>query len=200
MSVIARRSVLAGAGVAAAATVATVISLRKPDAPRVVTLTADTGPDAVHLQSLAALKPVVPPAAVADVSFVDASGATRHLRDFAGKGVLLNLWATWCGPCVAEMPSLAHLARGAAGQGIVVLPLCTDRGTAASVEQFYHAHGIKGLMVASDPTGSVTETLSLRGLPTTLVIDRAGRERARLEGGADWAAPDALAIVRKIIA
>jgi len=200
MSVIARRSVLAGAGVAAAATLATVISLRKPDAPPVITLTPDAAPPAVHLQSLAALKPVTPPQPIADIGFLDAAGTTRHLRDFAGKGVLLNLWATWCGPCVAEMPSLARLAERTADRGIVVVPLCTDRGGVSTVEQFYRAHRIAGLMVASDPTGAVTEMLNLRGLPTTLVIDRAGRERARLEGGTDWASPDALSLLGELIA
>ena len=199
MSVIARRSMLAAAGVAAAATLATVVTLRKPG-PRVLTLTPDSAPPPVHLQSLAAaLHPIDPPLALGDVRFADANGATHSLRDYAGKGVVLNLWATWCAPCVAEMPSLARLAQAAAAQGLVVLPVSTDRGGAAQVRHFYRTHGIAGLPVLVDPTGTLTETLHVRGLPTTLLIDATGHARAKLEGGADWAAPDALAVLRKAI-
>lgn len=199
MSVIARRSMLAAAGVAAAATLATALTLRKPAPPRVLTLQPDAAPPHVRLQSLAALQPIDPPRPVADLRFTDATGTTHSLRDYAGKGVVLNLWATWCAPCVAEMPSLAHLARAAAAQGLVVLPVSTDHGGAEQVQRFYRAHGIADLPVAVDPTGTITETLHARGLPTTLLIDGSGRERARLEGGADWAAPDALATLRKLI-
>ncbi len=197
MAVIARRSVLAAAGGAAAATLAAAMLLRKPAAPPVVTLTPDTPAEAVRLQSIAALHPVDPPRALPAITFVDGSGAVHALRDYAGKGVLLNLWATWCAPCVAEMPSLAALAR-AAGPDLVVLPLSTDRGGADVVQRFYRAHGIAGLPVLLDAKGAATEALGARGLPTTLIIDRKGRERARLEGGADWSAPAALAAVRKL--
>lgn len=199
MSVIARRSMLAGAGVAAAATLAALYTLRKPPAPHIVTLTPDTAPRRVHLQTLAALKPLDPPQKVPDLGFVDGDGATRHLRDLAGKGVVLNLWATWCGPCVAELPSLAHLAHAASGQGIVVLPLCTDRKDAGAVKAFYRKHGIAGLMAAADPTDSAADALNLVGLPTTFLLDRTGQARARLEGGADWGAPDALSTIRRLI-
>ena len=199
MTVVARRAVLAGVGGAAAASLAAAMLLRKP-APRIATLTPDTPAEAVRLQSLGALKPVEPPRAVPPLSFVDAAGTTRRLGDDAGRGVVLNLWATWCAPCVAEMPSLAVLARQGAAAGLVVLPLSSDRGGAAVVERFYRAHGIVGLPVLLDPNGAATEALGARGLPTTLLIDRQGRERARLEGAADWAAAAALPMLIRLIA
>lgn len=198
MTIVARRSLLAGAGVAAVGTVAAALLLRKPAAPPVPSLVPDTAPEHVRLQTIAALRPTDPPRQLPKISFIDATGASHDLGLYAGRGVVLNLWATWCAPCVAEMPSLAALAR-AAGDGLVVLPLSSDRGGAAAVERFYHAHGIEGLPVALDPKGQVIEALGARGLPTTLIIDRDGRERARLEGAADWAAPEALAAIRRLV-
>jgi thiol-disulfide isomerase/thioredoxin len=200
MARLARRTVLAGAGVAgaAAATLAATMLLRKPPAPPVMTLRPDEAPAQVHLQPMAALHPTDPPRPLPDISFVDAAGAAHSLRDYAGKGVVLNLWATWCAPCVAEMPSLAALAR-AGGPDVVVLPLSSDHGGTAVVERFFREHGITGLPVALDPKAQAAEALGARGLPTTLIIDRQGRERARLEGAADWASPDALAAIRKLL-
>ena len=197
MTVIARRSMLAAAGVAAG-TVAAVMWLRKSAAP-VLTLRPDATPAAVRLQGMAALQPVDPPQPVGAIGFVDATGATHSLREYAGKGAVLNLWANWCAPCVAEMPSLARLARAGAAQGLVVLPLSSDRGGAEVVRQFFSAHGITDLPVALDPSGAASEALGTRGLPTTLLIDRTGHARARLEGAADWGAPGALAAIRSLI-
>ncbi len=191
MAVIARRSVLAAGLAAAAATLATAMLLRKPSGPEVARLAPDAS--AVRLQGMAALRPVDPPRALPAISFLDDAGASRSLRDYAGKTVLLNLWATWCAPCVAEMPALAALARDGAAQDIVVLPLSSDAGGAEAVRKFFAAHGITGLPVLLDPKGAAGEALGIRGLPTTLLIDAQGRERARLEGAADWAAPDAAA-------
>src|ERR1700679_2390450 len=62
-----------------------------------------------------------------DTPFVDAAGKTHTLAEFKGKAVVLNLWATWCGPCVQEMPTLAKLAQATAGQPVVILPVSLDR-------------------------------------------------------------------------
>lgn len=199
MALVARRAVLAGAGVAAAATLAATVLLRKPAAPPIHIFKPEIAPERVHLQGMAALRPTDPPRPLPAISFVDGDGAAHALSDYAGKAVVLNLWATWCPPCVAEMPSLAALARSAR-RDLVVLPLSSDRGGATVVERFYHAHGITGLPVALDPKGHALEALGARGLPTTLIIDRQGRERARLEGAADWAAPEALAAIRTLVA
>jgi hypothetical protein len=68
------------------------------------------------------------------------------------------------------------------------------------VEAFYRDHGITGLPVLLDPKGAAARTWHVRGLPTSVVIDKLGRERARLEGSADWSTPAAAAIVRKLVA
>jgi len=111
---------------------------------------------------------------------------------------VLNLWATWCAPCDAEMPSLDALAGALAADGILVVSLASDRGGAAVVEQYYKSHRITHLGVWTDPDGAAMHALGARGIPTTLILDRQGRERARLEGGIDWAGNAAAAIIRKL--
>ena len=157
-------------------------------------------PRAQQLDDLAgALKLTEPPVPVPAVSFVAADGSEHHLAEFLGHGMVVNLWATWCAPCVAEMPSLAALSKTLAPNDIAVLPLSSDRGGASVVEAFYKEHGITGLPVLLDPKGAAARAWRARGLPTSLVIDRQGRERARLEGSADWSTPAAAALVRKLI-
>ena len=195
MGVTTRRVLLSGAGAAlvAGGTVAAATLLRKPAEP-VFTPVAEPAP---VLQGIVSLVRTDPAAALPAFGFADAAGATHTLAEFAGKGVLLNLWATWCMPCVAELPSLAALAGKLSG--VAVLPLSSDRGGAAVVERFYASHGIAGLGVWLDQKGAAAEALRARGLPTTLLIDRQGRERARLEGGADWASADAVAAILRIV-
>lgn len=127
-------------------------------------------------------------------------GTQRTLADYAGKGVVLNLWATWCVPCVAEMPSLDALAEAVATSGVVVLPVSSDRGGAPAVQGFYAAHGIAHLPVLLDPASAAAHALGARGIPTTLLIDKTGRELARLEGGAAWDSPAAVAMVKRLAA
>ncbi len=157
-------------------------------------------PRAQDLKDLStALKASNPPVAAPDIVFVDADGGQHRLSDFRGHGMVINLWATWCVPCVAEMPSLAALSRMLAPADIAVLPLSSDRGGAAAVEAFFRKHAISGLPVLLDPQGAAARAFGAEGIPTSVIIDKAGRERARLEGSADWSAPDAAAVVRKLV-
>jgi thiol-disulfide isomerase/thioredoxin len=177
---VSRRHVLAAAGTLAAG-----LFLRKPRAQ--------------ELEDLAgALKLTEPPVTVPAISFVAADGTEHHLADFLGHGMVVNLWATWCAPCVAEMPSLAALSKTLAPNDIAVLPLSSDRGGATVVEAFYTQHGITGLPVLLDPKGAAAHAWHARAIPTSLIIDKQGRERARLEGSADWSTPAAAALVRKL--
>jgi thiol-disulfide isomerase/thioredoxin len=139
--------------------------------------------------------PVPPP----DISFTDAEGAEHHLAEFAGHGMVINLWATWCVPCVAEMSPLAKLAQTLAPEDIAVLPLSSDRGGAPVVRRFYESHGITALPVLLDPKSAVAHAWGVNGIPTTVVIDKQGRERGRLEGAADWSTPQAAAGIRLLV-
>lgn len=138
------------------------------------------------------------PAPVPDLRFTGADGAEHSLAEYAGRGVVLNFWATWCVPCVAEMAALDDLARQAP-DGIAVLALSSDRGGAPVVQRFYKERGIRTLPVSLDPRGAAARALGARGIPTTVLIDRAGQERARVEGAADWAAPASVAAIRRVI-
>ena len=171
--------------VAAALTLPVVLGPRKPWA-------AGSG-----LPDLSRLK-LTDGAAVPEFRFTTADGSVRTLADYAGQGVVLNLWATWCVPCVAEMPALDALARSVANDGIAVLTLSSDRGGAAPVERFYREKAIQTLPILLDPKGDAARALNARGIPTTLLIDRAGRERGRLEGAADWASADSVEIIRRM--
>jgi thiol-disulfide isomerase/thioredoxin len=144
------------------------------------------------------LTPVSPPAEPPDGVFTAADGSSHHLAEFKGRGMVVNLWATWCAPCVAEMPSLEALSKALAPQDIAVLPLSSDRGGADAVRAWYQAHNIIGLPVLLDPKGALARAFNARGIPTTVVINTAGLMVARLEGAADWSAAAAQALVRKL--
>lgn len=168
------------------------------------TLAAGLAARKLHAETLPplarALETLDPPMAMPDGVFLDANGAEHHLSEFRGRGMVVNLWATWCAPCVAEMPSLAALSKALAPADIAVLPLSSDRGGAPAVTAWFEAHGIAALPVLIDPKGALARSWQARGIPTTVLIDREGRGRARLEGAADWGAPAAAELVRKIVA
>lgn len=201
MNVATRRALLAGGGLVAAGTVAAVAFLRKPEGPPVHTLVPSAGPGvpAIKVGTIADLKRTDPPAIPAAAGFQEADGTPRTLADYAGRGLVVNLWATWCVPCVAEMPELQELAHKVAAEGILVLPLSSDRGGAEVVRRFYAAHRIEGLPVLLDPRGEAGRAWGARGLPTTIVIDRQGRERGRVEGAIDWASAATIAELRRLV-
>lgn len=178
MTVMTRRALVAATASLAAAT-----PLRKPRAQ------ALQGIEALH---------ALPAPRKLDLHFTAADGTPRSLADYAGKGVVLNLWATWCVPCVREMPALDDLAKMVAKDGVVVVAVSSDRGGAAIVQRFYADHGITNLPVLLDPMSNMAHGLNVRGIPMTLLIDPQGQELAWLEGAADWSSPDAVTVVRKI--
>ncbi len=179
-----------------AGTLAAVGMARKPQAQTILTPKEPV----VRLMGMEAMKPTEPPAPPAPQDFTDADGKPVTLADFKGKGVILNLWATWCVPCVAEMPALDAMSKRLAAEGIVVVPISSDRGGAAVVRKFYASHDIAHLGIWLDPRGVAARGWGARGLPTTLIIDREGREKARLEGGAEWASDEAITAIRALIA
>lgn len=145
------------------------------------------------------LSKVDPPADVPDVPFMDANGVPHRLAEFSGRGMVVNLWATWCVPCVAEMPALNDLSKALAQFDIAVLPLSSDRGGADRVRGWFQDHNITGLPVLLDPKGALARAFDARGIPTTVIIAKSGLVVARLEGAADWASPEAQALVRALV-
>ena len=130
--------------------------------------------------------------------FTDGEGRETRFEAFRGRALVVNFWATWCPPCVAEMPSLDRLHAAVAREGIEVLALSSDRGGRAQVEPFYARTGIRHLGIWLDPRGAAGRALGVRGLPTTVILDRRGLEVARLEGEAAWDHPDMMAAIRRL--
>lgn len=119
-----------------------------------------------------------------DAPIEDGSGAPARLSDLRGRPLLVNLWATWCAPCIVEMPSLDRLA---ARQGAVrVLALSQDTAGREPVEAFFDERGFTRLEPWIDPELRVMTTLGIDTLPTTILYDSRGREVWRMTGLADW--------------
>lgn len=129
------------------------------------------------------LEPAEPPPAIA---YVTAKGDEATLADHKGKVVVLNFWATWCAPCVRELPSLDKLAAALPTDAFRVLALSTDRGGKKKAAPFLADLGIENLAADLDPKSKLARALGLRGMPTTYVIDRNGLVIAKLEGIAEW--------------
>ena len=136
-------------------------------------------------------EPFLAGAPAPDLRFTDLEGREVALSSFQGHLVVLNLWATWCAPCLAELPSLDRLHRALSRDGLVVLAVSVDE-KATDVAGFVKAHGLT-LAVLRDPAGAMAaRDLHATSYPTTFVIDAGGRLRERYLGVADWDLPEAL--------
>lgn len=140
------------------------------------------------------------PLEVPEFSFVAADGSTKSLKDWQGKVVLLNLWATWCVPCREEMPALDKLQAALGGKDFDVVAINIDKGGPEKAESFLKEIGVTHLPLYADPTGKLFSVLKAIGMPTTLLIDRDGKEIGRLAGPADWASPEAKKLIEAAIA
>ena len=130
---------------------------------------------------------------VPDIAFNDADGRQVRLSDWRGQLVLLNIWATWCGPCKTEMPSLDRLQAKLGGKEFTVLALSTDRGGPTAPAQFFAREGITHLKVFNDNTGEAAIRMKEPGLPASIVLNENGQEIARLFGPMEWDSPEMIA-------
>lgn len=140
------------------------------------------------------------PRPVPDTPFLDTAGRALDLSAFEGRVVLLNFWATWCAPCIREMPTLDRLQAALGGPAFTVLVVSEDRGGAKVAVPFLDKLGIERLSTHLDRKGELARAFGLLGLPTTILIDRAGREIGRLQGPAEWDAPEAGELIRHFMA
>lgn len=131
--------------------------------------------------------------AAADLPFMDPNGKVVTLASFAGKPILLNLWATWCAPCVAEMPTLDALA-GTLGDKVTVLAVSQDLEGAAKVDPFFKNAAFKHLQPYRDPQAALS-TGYQANLPTTILFDSTGHEMWRMAGGMDWTGTKAAELI-----
>ncbi len=141
----------------------------------------------------------------ADLPFVDGQGNETTLAAFLGKPVLVNFWATWCGPCREEMPALNTLAARYDRADFEVLTIDLDMGEEGieKARQFLAEHDLENLPLLADPTFAAFDRLKSSGvslgLPTTLLLDERGCELAVLQGPAEWAGEDAFALIDRLI-
>jgi thiol-disulfide isomerase/thioredoxin len=135
-------------------------------------------------------------APVPQSAFVDAAGGKHKIGDFKGKYVLVNLWATWCAPCVQELPSLVKLQ--AAVPGIKVLAVDVGHDTPQKAAAFLKDHKADSLGVNVDTELALLHAFGAYGLPTTVLIDPSGKEIAKAQGPAEWAGPQFVAYFKSL--
>lgn len=158
------------------------------------------GPSAVAQEATKTFIMHPAPKPLAPISFADGQGQARSLNDFKGKVVVLNVWATWCVPCRTEMPTLDRLQAALGGAEFEVVPLSIDRGGLDVVRKFFTEIGISHLAKYTDSSGQVLRGVGAVGLPTTLIIDRAGNEIGRVVGPAEWDAPEVVELMKSVMA
>ncbi|MDA0998147.1 MAG: TlpA disulfide reductase family protein [Proteobacteria bacterium] len=146
-------------------------------------------------KALQSIQSAVPPKPVPAVSFADA-GANIPLADFRGRGVVLNFWATWCAPCVREMPELDRLAPVAKAAGVDVVTVSMDREGRPVIDKFFAVNNLANLPRYHDPKGVAGRALGVRGLPTTILITPDGKEIGRIEGTFKFDSPEMADFVR----
>lgn len=134
-----------------------------------------------------------------ETTWKDGNGKTVSLKDFDGKVVLVNFWATWCAPCVRELPSIDRLAASLDGEEFKVVAISIDRGGKPVARKMLRRLKLNNLDLYLDRENTAVREFGVRQMPTTYVFDRKGREVGRLEGAAEWDELEAVALVRYFI-
>jgi thiol-disulfide isomerase/thioredoxin len=165
-----------------------VLSLRPARVERVPQAPANS----VAGQSLGQFTALPAPLPAPTLAFTTRDGGQKHLSDFKGRLVLVNLWATWCVPCVEEMPSLDRL-QAKLGDKLTILAISEDRQGDTAVGPFLQKNGIRHLSIFLDPKSVATNELGAQGLPTSYLIARDGTIIGKEEGGASWDDPAMIA-------
>lgn len=153
---------------------------------------------------VAAMMPADPPQSLKKLAFNDPEGKPMTVADHAGRTLLINLWATWCAPCRAEMPALDALEREMGGENFEVVAVNVDTGDDTKPKKFLNEIGITSLGYYRDNTLAVFNDLKKRGLalglPVTLLVDGEGCLLANMNGPAEWASPDAKKLIEAALA
>ena len=156
--------------------------------------TAAAKPEPISIAMLETPRPV--PATV----FKDAADADQTLANFNGKVLVVNFWATWCAPCVKEMPTLDALEAKLGGPDFQVLTISQDREGAKVAKPFVEKNQWTHLPLYVEAAGKFMKDTRLNGLPTSLIVDKHGNEVARVEGELDWNSPEVEKVLRDLMA
>lgn len=135
-----------------------------------------------------------------DAVFFDAEGANATLADFRGQFVVLNLWATWCAPCVAELPALARAQEALRDDGVLILPVDMEKKSAEEISAFLSDNGAGTLPTFIDRDYAIMQAFEAFtvGLPYTIFIDASGRQIATASGPQEWDDAEAIAYIRQM--
>jgi thiol-disulfide isomerase/thioredoxin len=161
-------------------------------------MAAESESDMPDRPKLGEFVPASQPFPAPAISLAESSGQTIELSDLRGKPVIVNLWATWCEPCLREMPSLERV-QSRFGERIAVLAVSEDRGGDKTVDPFIAKLGLKSVKIYIDPKSEVGHAFAVRGLPTSLLIDRNGMVLGRVEGAAEWDSPKILGVLQPLL-
>ncbi len=140
------------------------------------------------------------PQILPEIAFTDETGTPSTLDYWRGKFVLLNIWATWCTPCRAEMPIMDRLQSQLGGDNFELVALSIDRAGVGVVRKFFDEIGIGNLRIFIDPTMQTASDLKVFGLPATILVAPDGYELGRLVGPTEWDTPEMIAFLEAIIA
>jgi thiol-disulfide isomerase/thioredoxin len=150
---------------------------------------------------MAKLVPTANPKPAPDTPFADGAGKTHTLAEFKGRVTIVNVWANWCPPCKAEIPSLAKLQAAYAGKPVAVVAVSLGKGEDAVAGHAFIARN-PPLTFYTEPSYKLAYAFNpiIDNMPTTVLYDAKGRERARLAGGADWSSPAAHEVIDALLA
>jgi thiol-disulfide isomerase/thioredoxin len=138
------------------------------------------------------------PESGAVVRFENDQGQPRSLADFRGKIMLLNIWATWCAPCIKEIPALDRLAAALNGADFAVVAVSVDRQGIDVVRRVFAELNVQKLPIHTDRSGQALRAVRAIGLPISLLLDREGREFGRVIGPADWDGAATIEFLRNV--
>ena len=135
---------------------------------------------------------------VPDFSLKDLTGKKVEIKQYKGKIIFLNFWATWCGPCKEEMPSLEVLHRQFKGENFVLLTISVDYEGLKPVREFLNKQRYT-FPVLLDPNGEILDLFEVKGIPTTFIIDKKGRVIGRAIGPRDWKSPEVFSLINLLV-
>lgn len=163
-------------------------------------ISAQPAPGAVAAAALPeGFKPVEPPLQMGGFAFQDADGNSVRLADFKGRPVLLNIWAKWCAPCLAEMPKLNQLQAEAAPGTLAVVAVAVDEPDPDKVRNFLANRRWDALKPYLDPKNVFAKALDIKSIPISLLIDKDGFALVRVDSPVDWYSDEAIRLLKQTI-
>jgi len=170
------------------------------DSTAPATLPSGPGTNLLSVGQMAAFVFKKAPEEIPEFPFQDANGKARTLKEWQGKVVLVNLWATWCAPCRKEMPSLDRLQDQLGSDKFEVVAISADKTGIEGARKFLEQIKVQKLAVFADPTVRIHSGLKAIGMPASILLDAKGREVGRLVGPAEWDSPEAKRLIQAVIA